>query len=32
VDIIAKYVEQLTKPHSGGITLDFLQEHGFLVG
>ena len=32
VDIIAKYVEQLNKPHSGGITLDFLQEHGFLVG
>lgn len=32
VDIIAKYVEQLTKPHSSGITVDFLQEHGFLVG
>jgi len=32
VDIIAKYVEQLNKPQSGGITLDFLQEHGFLVG
>jgi riboflavin synthase len=32
VDIIAKYVEQLNKPHSGGITLDFLAEHGFLVG
>jgi riboflavin synthase len=32
VDIIAKYVEQLTKPHSGGITIDFLEEHGFLVG
>ena len=32
VDIMAKYVEQLNKPHSGGITLDFLQEHGFLVG
>jgi len=32
VDIIAKYVEQLNKPHSGGITMDFLQEHGFLVG
>jgi riboflavin synthase len=31
VDIIAKYVEQLNKPPSGGITLDFLQEHGFLV-
>jgi riboflavin synthase len=32
VDIIAKYVEQLNKPHSGGITLEFLEEHGFLVG
>lgn len=32
VDIIAKYVEQLAKPHSSGITIDFLQEHGFLVG
>jgi len=32
VDIIAKYVEQLTKPHSSGITIDFLQEHGFQVG
>jgi riboflavin synthase len=32
VDIIAKYVEQLNKPHSGGITMDFLDEHGFLVG
>jgi riboflavin synthase len=32
VDIIAKYVEQLNKPQSGGITLDFLEEHGFLVG
>jgi riboflavin synthase len=31
VDILAKYVEQLNKPHSG-ITLEFLQEHGFLVG
>jgi riboflavin synthase len=32
VDIIAKYVEQLNKPQSGSITLDFLAEHGFLVG
>ncbi len=32
VDIIAKYVEQLNKPQSGGITMEFLQEHGFLVG
>ena len=29
VDIIAKYVEQLSQPHSGGITTEFLQEHGF---
>ena len=32
VDIIAKYVEQLNKPQSGSITMDFLREHGFLVG
>ncbi len=32
VDIIAKYVEQLSQPHSSGITVSFLQEHGFLVG
>ena len=31
VDIIAKYVEQFSQPHSTGITADFLQEHGFLV-
>jgi riboflavin synthase len=31
VDIIAKYVEQLSQAHSTGITIDFLQEHGFLV-
>jgi riboflavin synthase len=31
VDIIAKYVEQLSQPRSTGITADFLQEHGFLV-
>ncbi len=31
VDIIAKYVEQLTLPRYPGITVDFLQEHGFLV-
>ncbi|OGO23017.1 MAG: riboflavin synthase subunit alpha, partial [Chloroflexi bacterium RBG_16_51_9] len=31
VDIIAKYVEQFTQACSGGITADFLQEHGFLV-
>ena len=32
VDIIAKYVEQLSQAHrTSGITVDFLQEHGFLV-
>jgi len=31
VDIIAKYVEQLSQTRSAGITVDFLQEHGFLV-
>jgi len=30
-DIIAKYVERLSQPQSTGITVDFLQEHGFLV-
>ena len=30
VDIIAKYVEQLSQPHHTGITTNFLQEHGFL--
>ena len=29
VDIIAKYVEQLSQPRSGDITTEFLQEHGF---
>jgi len=29
VDIIAKYVEQLSRARSAGITVDFLQEHGF---
>ena len=32
VDIMAKYVEQLSQAHSTGITTDFLQKHGFLVG
>lgn len=32
VDIIAKYVEQLNKPRGSGVTMDFLAEHGFLVG
>jgi len=31
VDIIAKYVEQLAKPHSGNISMDFLREHGFVT-
>lgn len=30
VDVIAKYVEQLSQPHRPGVTIDFLQEHGFL--
>jgi len=29
IDIIAKYVEQLVKPGSGGLTGAFLKEHGF---
>jgi riboflavin synthase len=32
VDIIAKYAEQLNQARSPGITMEFLQEHGFLVG
>jgi len=32
VDIVAKYVEQLSQAGSPGITVDFLQQHGFLVG
>jgi len=31
VDIIAKYVEQMSQTRSTGITADFLQEHGFIV-
>ena len=31
VDIIAKYVERLSQAHRPGVTVDFLQEHGFLV-
>ncbi len=31
VDIIAKYVEQLSQTRRTGITADFLQEHGFMV-
>ena len=30
-DIIAKYVEQLSHARDTGITIDFLEEHGFLV-
>jgi len=32
VDIIAKYVKQFSQAGSSGITFEFLQEHGFLVG
>ena len=32
VDIVAKYVEQLGRPSGSGVTVDFLQEHGFLAG
>ena len=31
VDIMAKYVEQLSQVCSKGITVEFLQEHGFLI-
>ncbi len=31
-DIIAKYIEQFNQTRRTGITVDFLQEHGFLVG
>jgi len=31
VDVIAKYVAQLSQPQHTGITVDFLQEHGFPV-
>ncbi len=32
VDIIAKYVEQLSQTQSPGINVGFLEKHGFLVG
>jgi len=32
VDIIAKYVTHLTQPQSGGLTAEFLVEHGFTIG
>jgi len=31
VDILAKYVERLCRPQNTGITMDFLQEHGFTI-
>lgn len=31
VDVIAKYVEQLSQAGNTGITVDFLREHGFLA-
>ncbi len=31
VDITAKYVEQFSQARGTGITVDFLQEHGFLA-
>ena len=30
VDIIAKYVDRLKQRDNRGVTLDFLEEHGFL--
>lgn len=30
VDIIAKYVEQLSQPSNDGLTISFLGEHGFI--
>jgi riboflavin synthase len=32
VDIIAKYVAQFTQPQTGGLTAEFLVEHGFTIG
>lgn len=32
VDIVAKYLERLSQARRSGITIDFLQEHGFVVG
>jgi riboflavin synthase len=32
VDIIAKYVAELSQAHRPGLTHEFLREHGFLVG
>jgi len=32
VDITAKYVAQFTQPQTGGLTAEFLIEHGFTIG
>ncbi len=32
VDIIAKYATQFTHPQTGGLTAEFLVEHGFTIG
>ncbi len=32
VDIIAKYVEQFGRTQKNGVTVDFLEKHGFLAG
>jgi riboflavin synthase len=32
VDIIAKYTAQFTQPQAGGLTAEFLIEHGFTIG
>jgi riboflavin synthase alpha subunit len=32
VDIIAKYVKQFTPADKRGITMELLEQHGFLVG
>ena len=31
-DIIAKYVEAVSRPADSGVTAEFLREHGFAVG
>ncbi|MBI4181270.1 MAG: riboflavin synthase, partial [Chloroflexi bacterium] len=32
VDIMSKYVKQFSQARHSGVTIDFLQGHGFLVG
>jgi riboflavin synthase len=32
VDIIGKYVEQMSRPSGGGVTRDLLEKHGYLAG